>query len=591
MTQEKPCSAEHPASSDPIVNCHTHIFTADHVPPWLGKTFLPFILPYILCVPLVVVPARLWYKHGPRKWKQTYVYRLLRKAFYRIKITIDRIFLLWLVVFAAGWLLTLHVFFILYDLFARISRPDQDSTVNQGRQWLVDHRLLYPSDNIWLDALWVIVLMLFFPSGRNAIFFVFKKLFGFIAALPNQDTRAYLARYWNIGRFAFYEDQGRIFQRLNAQYPEGTKFIVLPMDMEYMSAGPVSESYPDQMKRLVKMKEDKGDTLLPFVFVDPRRIADPKQADFFKWHIDNDGKIHLGDCLIQTWIEKKGFSGFKIYPALGYFPFDEHLLPLWAYAAQNDIPILTHCIRGTIFYRGIKKPAWDEHTVFEQILKKGVYEKLLLPEIKNADFSNNFTHPLNYLCLVEDHLLMKLLERPEYEKSRSIFYKDGVFRNSLKDLKICLGHFGGEDEWQRYFDLDRHDHTAQLTKHPLDGINFFELANGKGESPGKIEQLWKSTDWYSIICSMILNYNNIYADISYIVHDERIIPLLQQTLKNPELKHRVLFGTDFYVVRNHKSEREMLAEIMGMLSTEDFDRIARINPVGYLKSKIEVPSE
>lgn len=124
-------------------------------------------------------------------------------------------------------------------------------------------------------------------------------------------------------------------------------------------------------------------------------------------------------------------------------------------------------------------------------------------------------------------------------------------------------------------------------KRPLDGINFFELASGRGESPGKIEQLWKYTDWYSIICSMILRYPNIYGDISYIIHDPEILPLLKQTLQNPELRERTLFGTDFYVVRNHKSERELLAEIMGSLSKADFDQIARINPKGYLKNNVE----
>lgn len=587
MEQDKQGVSTDRNVSDPIVNCHTHVFTADHVPPWLGKTFLPFILPYIFSIPLVVVPARWWYRHGPRKWKQSYFYRLLRQAYYRIRITIDRIFVLWMVVFVLGSLLAVHVFFIFYDLFSKLTRPVSDGTIVKVRNWFMEHNLLYSYENFWVQALLVLALMLFFPSGRNAIFFVLKKLFRFIAALPDQNTRAYLARYWNIGRFSFYEHQSGVFQRLNAQYPEGTKFVILPMDMEYMKAGRVSKNYRDQMADLVRLKEAQPDVALPFVFVDPRRIADPGQKDFFRYNVDADGKVILEDCLIRDYIEKHDFSGFKIYPALGYFPFDAELLPLWVYARQRGLPILTHCIRGTIFYRGVKKPEWDYHKVFNQIMKKGEYAPLLLPEIKNSEFSNNFTHPLNYLCLLEDDLLKRLLERKEYRNVKSIFIdpKTQQFRNSLRDLKICLGHFGGDDEWQRYFNLDRHDHSAQLTRHPLEGIDFFQLANGKGDSPGKIEQLWKFTDWYSIICSMILRYENIYADISYIIHDEKIISLLQQTLKNPEMKHRVLFGTDFYVVRNHKSEREMLAEIMGTLSTEDFNQIARINPKSFLMTQ------
>lgn len=571
--------------SDPIINCHTHVFTADHVPPWLGKTFLPLFLAYILTTPLIVVPARWWYRFGPRNWKHNYLYRLLRKWYYMAKILIDRIFILWLIVVAAGVILSIHVFFIIYDLLMRFFETDKEGSIDKIRLWLRDYHLLYPTEKVWLDALFVLVLMLFFPSGRNIIFLILKHLFKFLAALPDQTTRSYLARYWSIGRFAFYIRQRDIFRRLYDQYPEGTKFVILPMDMEYMGAGSPPENYINQLNKLAVIKRNHKGKAYPFVFVDPRRIADPGQKDFFKYSIGDDGTLSLEECVIRTFIEDKEFSGFKIYPALGYFPFDAHLLPLWVYAAQKNLPILTHCIRGTIFYRGIKESSWDYHPVFEQVMKEKTYDSLLLPEIKNADFSNNFTHPLNYLCLVEDSLLQKLLLREEYRTVRPVFYDSkGNFRNSLKDLKICLAHFGGEDEWQKYFELDRDEHSAQLAKHPDVGINFFELADGSGQSRGKIEQIWKRTDWYSIICSMILQKNNIYADISYIIHDDEIVPLLQQTIKNPKLRTKVLFGTDFYVVRNHKSEREILAEIMGRLSKDDFDQIARTNPKEFLKN-------
>jgi hypothetical protein len=89
----------------------------------------------------------------------------------------------------------------------------------------------------------------------------------------------------------------------------------------------------------------------------------------------------------------------------------------------------------------------------------------------------------------------------------------------------------------------------------------------KGDpSPGKPEQLWKFTDWYSIISSMMLQYPNVYADISYILHsDSEVLPLLKQTLQNPVLKQKVLYVTDFFVVRNHKSDKNMLADMMGII--------------------------
>lgn len=36
-----PCVMEPTKPAAPIINCHTHIFTGDHVPPFIAKTYLP----------------------------------------------------------------------------------------------------------------------------------------------------------------------------------------------------------------------------------------------------------------------------------------------------------------------------------------------------------------------------------------------------------------------------------------------------------------------------------------------------------------------------------------------------------------------
>lgn len=60
--------------------------------------------------------------------------------------------------------------------------------------------------------------------------------------------------------------------------------------------------------------------------------------------------------------------------------------------------------------------------------------------------------------------------------------------------------------------------------------------------------------------------------------------MLKKTLhsENKKLRKRVLFGTDFYVVRNHKSERNMLVDSLAGLTEEEFDLIARDNPSDFL---------
>jgi hypothetical protein len=57
---------------------------------------------------------------------------------------------------------------------------------------------------------------------------------------------------------------------------------------------------------------------------------------------------------------------------------------------------------------------------------------------------------------------------------------------------------------------------------------------------------------------------------------------LKKTLQHSDLSKNVLYGTDFCVVRNHKSEKEMLADLQAGLSEAEFDQIARENPVQFL---------
>ena len=50
---------------------------------------------------------------------------------------------------------------------------------------------------------------------------------------------------------------------------------------------------------------------------------------------------------------------------------------------------------------------------------------------------------------------------------------------------------------------------------------------------------------------------NAYTDISYTLHDRRIVPLLKMFLLDPVVRERVLFGTDFYLLEKDASEREL----------------------------------
>lgn len=561
-----------------LINCHTHIFTGDHAPPYLAKTFIPLFYK-IASLRLVIAFFRWWY-NKPTKFLNGPTFKKIKGCLYHFRMWIERNYVITFFYWTIGIWIFLQLFFLCLAAYFGTDLP----------QWIkrISELVFYPSISFinagWFAiACWTVLFVICFPVLRNLLFWIARSLFKFLRVLPGKQSMELIQRYLNIGRYSFYQTQKGIFQKLVAQYPNGTEFVVLQMDMEFMDAGKPKVDFYKQLEELTQIKANPRyrDLIHPFIFVDPRRIS--KDPDFFRYHLE-EGKIILDECTIKTHIEDRSFSGFKIYPALGYYCFDERLLVLWKYAEQNSIPVMTHCIRGTIFYRGKKEKAWDYHPVFEQANGNRHFGKLLLPEIKNVEFQVNFTHPLNYLCLLERSLLQKVIGNSQSDELKKVFgWSSQGLEHGLEGLKICFAHFGGDDEWKRYFELDRDNFSSQVVKNPDVGIRFLEDTKGH-YSRGKIELLWKHCDWYSIICSLMLQYDNIYSDISYISHDNAIHTLLKRTLQreNSKLRKRVLFGTDFYVVRNHKSEKQIMADTIGGLTEDEFDQIARINPRSFL---------
>ncbi len=585
------------AIKPPLINCHTHIFTSDYVPKYLAKTFVPAGLYHLLNVNGLVRLVSWWYtnKNSPHKWPYQRWHIRLRQQLYKIKVALARYAILRLLKLAAGIVLFVFIFYELYRLLLRdwmLSKNLSTRITDQLSGWLEKDPLSLQDTGWWIKGALLIILLVFFPSGRNLLFFVLKKLSGLLGMLPGKHTTELIKRYMNIIRFARYQDQFRILSRLISQYPDGSSMIVLPMDMEFMEAGKPLKSYEQQMQELKKIKDRHPQKIHPFLFVDPRRKT-VGNLPFFEYSVA-DKQVVLEPCFIKTYMEEHKFAGFKIYPALGYYPFDETLLPLWKYAADKGIPIMTHCIKGTIFYRGRKKKEWDQHPVFEQYegnekdkpLVDDWFKPLFFAQINAVDVQDIFTHPLNYACLLKKEWLAKLVAQSKDPRIHQLFGYDavkGTIDSDLSHLKICFAHFGGDEEWTRFLEKDRDNWAHQLNARPDWGIELLYDSQGK-IIRNKGEQLWKYADWYSLICSLMLQHKNVYADISYILHnDAALLPLLKQTLQNEGLRKKVLYGTDFYVVRNHKSDKQMLADMTGGLSTEEFDQIARYNPIEYLK--------
>ncbi len=216
----------------------------------------------------------------------------------------------------------------------------------------------------------------------------------FLSVLGKKDTALLIKKYNQFLKIGDLKSQLEIFKLLQSFYPDNTKFCVLPMDMEFMKAGNVNQNYKDQLDELAKIKRDPAykDLILPFIFIHPERMG------LFS--------------LVRKYIEEENFAGLKMYPPLGYYPFDERLDQVFAYAEKNNIPVTSHCARGGVFYKGSVTDDMRKHPITGKVFQQH----------KNKFFTDIYTDPDNY-----EYLFVK-----------------------YPNLKLNLAHFGGFDEWQKF---------------------------------------------------------------------------------------------------------------------------------------------
>jgi len=239
----------------------------------------------------------------------------------------------------------------------------------------------------------------FLPLGLVRILST-KKGFKIISRLlnnanPFSDNDA-LDRYVKFVETGRLGTQEAIFKQCKKYYPQNSKFGVLAMDMAYMGAGKVPRSYVDQLKELSELKENHPE-VIPFVHIDPRR----------KGYMD----------VLKQSVEEWGFRGLKVYPPLGYFPYDKDMYPVYAYCQKHGLPVITHCSPfNPVHFKGKKKE-------LRKLLEKS-RDKIDTRGMSRKVMCSQFTHPLNWEHVMAD----------------------------FPELKICLGHFGSSHYWKAFLD-------------------------------------------------------------------------------------------------------------------------------------------
>ncbi|MEZ5195938.1 MAG: amidohydrolase family protein [Bacteroidales bacterium] len=322
-----------------------------------------------------------------------------------------------------------------------------------------------------------------------------------------------LDRYANFLLIGTRKNQSLIWEDLVSAYPHlKTRFVVLSLDMDKMGAGDPGNNYETQITQLFEVKQKFPNQLLPFVCVDPRKT------------------YPFG---VRTYLEEKflryGFVGIKLYPALGFYPFDPELEAVYRFACEKKLPVMVHCTKGGVWFQGKIGP---EHVLPENFNPEPVNKYNYHNQIKdrNRKFKNNFSNPKNYEEVLK------------------------VFPN----LKLCFGHFGGSGE--------------------------IKISQKHGSDT-------KETNFYLKIKDLMERYDNVYADISYTLSEiKKIEATLLADLTHVKYKERIMFGTDFYMTIQENSEKKLVDNLLKCISSDDFHQIAAANSRKYLESDYYKPN-
>ena len=302
----------------------------------------------------------------------------------------------------------------------------------------------------------------------------------------------------------------------------------------------VFQAYKKQNDSTIAAVKKHPWSLIPMFHYEPRRWCNPSGGE-----MDNDTWVHgpwdKPFDYVATPNQTGLFIGFKMYPSLGYKPFDSRLPLLddfYSRCADEKIPIMTHCSPGGMttheaeFYRKLDNKEPSIESVREAKSKNPTRLLTYNPLEPQGYFFDEYVHPKNW--------------RPVLEK--------------YPNLKLCLAHFGGA-EW---------DET-------LRGLD------GKG----------LESDWVREIVELT-EYPNVYTDMSCFDLDDRgvkrnVTELLRKMKMEPKYRHlrnKVIFGVDWYLslitkAPEYKKYVESFFDIMSEYDEWQWYRSALVNPATF----------
>jgi predicted TIM-barrel fold metal-dependent hydrolase len=149
--------------------------------------------------------------------------------------------------------------------------------------------------------------------------------------------------------------QAQVLDRVIPQYPESTRFVVLPMALDTVAAGRIAEPLKrqhDELSDLARDPENAG-RVIPFATIRPDARGAAEE--------------------VRRCIEDLGFRGLKLYPRLGYPPDHPVLMnEVYPLLVEHNLPVMSHCSRGGVTGRQLtraKAEEWSAPQAFLPVLE------------------------------------------------------------------------------------------------------------------------------------------------------------------------------------------------------------------------------
>jgi predicted TIM-barrel fold metal-dependent hydrolase len=220
-----------------------------------------------------------------------------------------------------------------------------------------------------------------------------KSLHGF-------DLMEFIKRYRTIIRilrsgsmekvYSAFEKNYAIHKILNSREGGNKKLLTVALGMDLNSGweDTVPKTWEEQNAELALLS--KNQPVLPYLPIDPRRE-------------------NLYEVFLKAFDQNNPqFFGVKCYPALGYLPADERLMPIFKICAEKNIPIMTHC--GGESVSTFKNP----------IHVNRLGQNITINDSKRKHRARRLNEPTEWEPVLEEY----------------------------KDLRLCLGHYGGGAAWE-----------------------------------------------------------------------------------------------------------------------------------------------